>query len=229
MSAATAEKKRAPFWAGFVATLPVAAGCAPFGVAYGAAAAATLPLWQTSLMSVAVFAGTAQFIAASMLAQGSTWLPVLVTCALVNLRLVLLSAAISPNVRGAGIIRRALAAQMLTDESFAVSMAGYRKGERGPAYLIGSGLSLFLIWQAATVVGRVAGEFVPQGLGLEYALPASLICLLFLLVRNKRQWAVAALAVGLVLVGRNVLPTAWVTPVATVMAASIGLGARRWR
>ena len=107
-----ANKKRAPFWAGFVATLPVAVGCAPFGVAYGAAAAATLPLWQTSLMSVAVFAGTAQFIAASMLAQGSTWLPVLVTCALVNLRLVLLSAAISPHVRGAGLLRRTLAAQM---------------------------------------------------------------------------------------------------------------------
>ncbi|MGI6375544.1 MAG: AzlC family ABC transporter permease [Anaerolineae bacterium] len=220
--------QRPGLWAGFRATLPVALGCMPFGVAYGAVAAASLSPWQTSLMSLTVFAGTAQFIAASMLAQGSALLPIWATCALVNLRLVLLSAAISPYLRGVAAGQRLASAHALTDESFAVSLTAFRTHDARPIYLVGSGLAIFVLWQAATVLGRLAGALIPQGYGLEYALSASIICLLFMLVRGRRQWAVALLAVALALLGRQVLPDAWVVMVATLLAATAGLGLRRW-
>lgn len=215
--------------AGFRAGLPVAAGCAPFGVAYGAVAAATLSPAQTLLMSTTVFAGTAQFVAASMLAQGSSLLPVLLTCALVNLRLLLLSAAISPHLRGLRLAPRLLSAFMLTDESFAVSVAAFRERHVGPGFVAGAGLSVFVLWQAASVVGRLAGSLIPQGYGLEYALAASLICLLFMLVRNRRQWAVALLAILLTLGVRQILPDAWVVLVATLIATTVGLRFKRWQ
>lgn len=221
-------RTRSDLQAGFLATLPVALGCAPFGIAYGAIAASTLHLWQTSLMSMTLFAGTAQFVAASMLAQGASFWPILLTCALVNLRLVLLSAAMAPKMQGASKGLRLLAAQALTDESFAVSMASFRAAERQPVFLVGSGLAIFLVWQMATVIGRIGGELVPEGIGLEYALPASLICLLFMLVRNRRQWLVVGMSAALVLVTRRLVQDAWVLPLATMAAATLGLGSKRW-
>jgi len=224
-----ASSNRAAFWHGFRASLPVAIGCTPFAIAYGAVAAGALSIGQTSLMSLTVFAGTAQFIAVSMLAQGSALLPVLVTGALVNVRLVLLSAAISPHLRGISTARRLLSAQALTDETFALSVTAFRQLSARPTYLLGSGLALYLFWQAASLLGRVAGGLVPQGFGLEYALPASVICLLSMLVRTRRQWAVAILAMGLTLLARQFLPSAWVVLVATVCAATLGMGLRRWQ
>ncbi|MEA3407412.1 MAG: AzlC family ABC transporter permease [Chloroflexota bacterium] len=47
-------------------TLPLALGVAPFGIAYGTVAVEAMRPWQASLMSLTVFAGTAQFVAASL-------------------------------------------------------------------------------------------------------------------------------------------------------------------
>ncbi|NLX36765.1 MAG: branched-chain amino acid ABC transporter permease [Chloroflexi bacterium] len=228
MSASCVETERPGLWAGFRATLPVALGCVPFGLAYGAVAAASLSPWQTSLMSLTVFAGTAQFVAVSMLAQGADLLSVWFTCVLVNLRLLLLSAAVSPHLQGIGAAQRLASAQALTDESFAVSLGAFRTHDAKPVYLVGSGLAIYLFWQIATLVGRLASGLIPQGFGLEYALSASLICLLFMLVHSRRQWVVALLAIVLALVSRLWLPDAWVVLAATMIAATVGLGLKRW-
>ena len=104
----------------------VALSVVPFGIAYGAIASQGMALWQGWLMSVVVFAGTAQFVTASMVSQ-ETYVPILVTALLLNLRLVLLSAAVSPHVRQAPKTLQPLVAHMLTDESFAVSMAEFEQ------------------------------------------------------------------------------------------------------
>ena len=88
-------------WKGLKATLPIALSVAPFGIAYGAVASRSLAPWQVGLMSLTVFAGTAQFVAASMLAQGTAYLPILITGILLNVRLVLMSAALTPHVKRA--------------------------------------------------------------------------------------------------------------------------------
>ena len=177
---------------GFRATLPVALAVAPFGLAYGAAASRSMSGWQASLMSVTVFAGMAQFVAASMLAQSGAWVPILIACALINLRLVLLSASLAPHLRGSPRRLHPLLAHLLTDESFAVSMAEYEHRGGGPRYFMGSGMAIFVVWQLATLAGLAFGANLPQGLGLEFALAATLICLLVLLVRDRRGAGVRA-------------------------------------
>ena len=75
--------------------------------------------------------------------------------------------------------------------------------------------------------GEWLGAAIPAGLGLDFALPASLICLLFLLVRGRRTVLVAlgsaALSVALVLV----LPGTWNVMVATLLAATVGAAWKR--
>ena len=179
---------------------------------------------QALLMSLTVFAGTAQFVTASMLADGAAYLPVLITGLLINLRLVLLSAALSPHVRRAPSVVRPILAHLLTDESFAISMAAFDRDGPDPLYYVGSGLAMFVFWQMATATGYLSGARLPDGLGLDYALPASLICLLFLLVRGKRAAAVAVLAAAASVVLRPLVTGTWATLLATVGVCTLGLG-----
>ena len=216
-------------WGGFRATLPVALGVVPFGFAYGAVAARSMALGQSQLMSLTVFAGTAQFIAASMLAEGAAYLPVLVTGVLINLRLALLSAALTPHVRRVPTATRPLLAQMLTDESFAVSMASFQRDGPDALFYLGSGLCIYAFWQAATALGYLFGAGLPGGLGLDYALPASLVALLFLLVRERRTAMVAGLAAAAAVLLRPLVSGAWATLLATLLVCTVGVVARRWR
>ena len=88
-------------WRGLKATAPLALGVAPFGVAFGAVADGAMAGWQAMLMSSTVFSGTAQFVCASMLAQGATAVPIVLTGVLINMRMLLMSAAIAPHVKDA--------------------------------------------------------------------------------------------------------------------------------
>jgi predicted branched-subunit amino acid permease len=231
---------------GLRATLPIALGVAPFGVAYGAVAAQGLTFGQGWLMSATVFAGTAQFITASMIAQGATFLPILITGWLINARLILLSASLAPHLRGAPAPLQWLIAQLLTDESFAVTMIEYDRSDEpseadagratrestptpDPLFAVGSGLAIYIIWQMAIVIGLTFGAQIPDGLGLEYALPASLICLLFLLVRTRRAALVAVLAAALSLALLPVVTSTWTTMLATLPAATLGVVWKRSR
>jgi 4-azaleucine resistance transporter AzlC len=217
-----------PVWRGFRATVPVALSIMPFGIAYGAVASQSMAPWRGVLMSVLVFAGTAQFVTASMLAQGSGCLPILITALLLNLRLILLSAAISPHIRHAPASLQPLFAHMLTDESFAVSMAEFECRPASPWFFIGSGLTIFGFWQMATVTGLFLGSSLPQGVGLEYALPATLVCLIFMLVRGRRGVVVAILAASLSLALLPVVSSTWSVMVATLVAATVGVLWNRW-
>lgn len=207
---------------GLLATAPVALSVAPFGVACGAVLAEYAGPVLTQLMSLTVFAGTAQFVAASMLADGSALLPVLVTGLLINLRLMLLGAALAPHVSSAPAPLRPLLAHLITDESFAVSMAEFEERGADPAFYVGSGLAVYGVWQVATLAGMVLGERIPEGLGFEFALPASLICLLFLLVRGRRAVGVAAAGAALAVGLRPLVGGTWAALAAALIAATLG-------
>ena len=167
--------------------------------------------------------------AASMLAEGAAYLPVLVTGVLINLRLALLSAALTPHVRRVPTATRPLLAQMLTDESFAVSMASFQRDGPDALFYLGSGLCIYAFWQAATALGYLFGAGLPGGLGLDYALPASLVALLFLLVRERRTAMVAGLAAAAAVLLRPLVSGAWATLLATLLVCTVGVVARRWR
>lgn len=216
-------------WRGVPATLPIALGVAPFGLAYGAVASQGMDFAHGWMMSLVVFAGTAQFITASMVAQGAAFLPILVTALLVNLRIVLLSAALVPHMRREPRWFTPVMAHAITDETFAVTMAAVQQGRGDGWFLVGSGLTLYTIWQLASVAGLLFGSSIPSSLGLEYALPASLICLLFLLIRDRRGVACAAAAALLAVVLGPAVSGTWTVTLATFLAATGGVLWKRWR
>ncbi len=176
-----------------------------FGVVYGLAArSAGLSLLEAISMSVFVFAGASQFVAAGLIAQATPWPAIVLLTALLNARHLLYSAAVVPWLGRKPRLERAAIAYGLTDEAFALSIHHFQRLGRAdvPGYWLAA-LCVWLPWNAATVVGVVGGQVIPDPsrLGLDVVFPAAMAGLAILLVRSRRDLLAAlvgaALAVAL--------------------------------
>ncbi len=169
-----------------------------FGLVYGLAArhAGFSPV-EAVAMSVLVFAGASQFAAVGLVSGGLAWPGVVLVTALLNARHLLYSAALAPWLRGRGRGRRAAMAYVLTDESFALSIAHFQRigGADEVGYWVGAIASTWVPWNLMTLVGATLGGAVadPSRLGLDVVFPAAMAGLAVGLVRGRRE-LVAALA-----------------------------------
>jgi len=179
----TATHRLTAFTAGARDTIPMLIGATPFGVIFGTlVAAGPLHLWHGQLMSLIVFAGSAQFIALGLVAGHASFAVIWATTFVVNLRHVLYSATLAPHVAHLPARWRWALGGLLTDEVFAVAWAHYRlhpPGSVGPYYFLGSGLSMYLNWQIWTLAGLLFGAAFPglQSLGLDFAMVATFIAI----------------------------------------------------
>jgi 4-azaleucine resistance transporter AzlC len=164
-------------------TIPMMVGAAPFGVIFGTlVTAGPLHLWHGQLMSLAVFAGSSQFIALGLIASHAGFAVIWATTLVVNLRHVLYSATLAPYVARLPVRWRLALGGLLTDEVFAVAYAHYRHappGKIGPHYFLGSGVSMYVNWQIWTLAGLLFGAAFPrlQSLGLDFAMVATFIAI----------------------------------------------------
>ncbi len=214
---------------GVGAAWPVYIGYAPIGLAFGVLAQkAGLGPFHVGLMSLLVFAGSAQFIAVSMLAAGAGASAVVTTTFVVNLRHLLMSSSLAPHLNQAGRGRIFLFAHGVTDESFAVNHARFSQGgwHWRPAMVVNQ--STCVVWIAATMTGAWAGRFIPKGaLGMDYALIAMFLCLLVFQLRGRRHWVTAGLSGSLAVAISLWLPGNAYVILATLLAATLGMLATR--
>jgi 4-azaleucine resistance transporter AzlC len=184
VSPMTENSRLSSFAAGARDTVPMLVGAAPFGLIFGTlVATAHLANWQGQLMSLGVFAGSSQFIAAGLMATGTGMLVIWFATFIVNLRHMLYAATLLPHVRHLSPRWRWLLGFLLTDESFAVMDSYYRRHPDAPLghwYFLGSGLSMYLNWQCWTLVGLLFGAIFPQlqTLGLDFAMVATFIAII---------------------------------------------------
>lgn len=214
------------FRAGFLATMPLWLGAAPFGAIYAVTAlAAGLSGWQVQTMSLLVFAGSAQFTAAGLFASGASALSIVTTTAILNARHLLLAASLTPYTRLVPGWIKALLATQLTDETYAVGMRAFLDGRGSLAYFFGSNISMYLVWQCSTAVGLALGTLIPDpaAYGLDLIFPLTFIALLMPLLREHANRIVATLAAVLAVVGALVLPGSWYILIAGIVASGIGL------
>jgi len=180
--------------------LPIVLGGIPFGMIYGVLAlAAGLNPWQAQAMSLIVFAGSAQFIAAQMMGAGAA-LPVLwLTTLVVNLRHVLYSTALGPDMRHLPRRWRWLLAYLLTDEAFAMTAVHYANRQIPLTYkhwfFLGAGFIMWAEWQISTAVGIFLGAQVPANWSLDFTLALTFIGIVFPALQGRPSLA-AALSAG---------------------------------
>ena len=192
-----ASRRRAALDAAAVALAAFA-----FGVVYGLAArGAGFSVIESFAMSILVFAGASQFAAVGFVAQGMPWVAIVGLTFLLNARHLLYSAALAPWLQRTPRGERAVMAHVLTDESFAVGLAHFRRLGRAdvPGYWIGA-LFILVPWQVATITGYLGGQLVPDPtvLGLDIVFPAAMGALAVGVVTGRRELvaAVAGAVIG---------------------------------
>lgn len=200
---------RAEFLAGVLNELPLLLGVFPFGMIYGVLAVqALLPVAAAQSMSSIIFAGSAQFISAQLLARGVPSIVLIGTVFIVNLRHALYSASIAPYTRHLSGWWKAILAYLLTDEAYVVAIAHYdvdTPNERKHWYFLGAGLALWVCWQLSTAAGVFLGAQVPGSWSLDFALAVTFIALVVPALKDRPAIA-AALAAGVIALVFHGLP-----------------------
>jgi 4-azaleucine resistance transporter AzlC len=203
--------------------LPLLMGVAPFGMIFGALALTSgIPPLEAQGFSLFVFAGSAQFIAAGLIADGVPPLIIVLTIMVVNLRHLLYSASFSPYFQKLSRKWKAALAWLLTDEAFAVASVRYQRGDTMLThwYTLGTGLTLWAVWQVSTAVGIVLGAHIPAHWSLDFALPLTFMALITPTLTDRPAWA-AAVTAGFFTAILTGLPY----KLGLLFAATLGIGA----
>ena len=200
---------------------PIALAALAFSVSFGVLARASgIGALDAIVMSMTVFAGSAQFAVVSILAVGGGIASAILAAVLLNARYAPISVSLAPIFVG-GRPRRLLEAQLIVDESWAMSRRPDGRYDR--RLLVGAGLVLYACWVGGTIVGALAGEALgdPADLGLDAAFPALFLAILVTQVHSRRTLAAAVLGGTIALVLIPVTP-AGVPIVAAAAACLIG-------
>ncbi|MBE9059528.1 AzlC family ABC transporter permease [cf. Phormidesmis sp. LEGE 11477] len=193
------------FWAGARDIIPLVVGAVPFGIIFGTlATTAGLSPSGTLAMSIFVFAGSSQFIAAGLIAAKTNWLLIVLTTFVVNLRHLLYAVSLLPYAKKLPQMWKMLMAFWLTDESFAVGIRRYESNEQSAFkhwYYIGAALTMYLNWQLCTLLGITTGQLVPNAAewGLDFAMSVTFIGMVVPYVKNKPM-GIAVIVAGVIAV-----------------------------
>jgi len=207
---------------GIRAMLPLLPAIVAFGASFGVLArAAGVDGLAAVVMSATTFAGSAQFAVVSVLGAGGTAAAAIGAAVLLNGRYAPMSVAAAGAFRG-GPLRRLLEAQLLVDESWALSS---RDGRFDRKVLVGAGALLYLAWNAGTAAGVFAGDSLtdPATLGLDAAFPALFLALLAPLVRADATAKTAALLGAAIALALTPITPAGLPVIAAVAACLVGL------
>ncbi|OPA75292.1 branched-chain amino acid transporter AzlC [Paenibacillus selenitireducens] len=216
--------------------VPTLLGYLSIGFASGVVEyAAGMSIPEIALMCLLLYAGSAQFIAAGMLASGSSIFSIIFTIFFVNLRHLLLSAALSPYFRHLTPLKNMLIGSLLTDETFGVAMnESANKSRLSDKWMHGLNLTAYLNWFAANIAGALLGQWIsnPEQWGLDFALPAMFIGLLVLAILNRNKLVtdiIVAICSVLIAIGVSTFTSPSIAVIAaTIVASTVGMVIEKW-
>jgi 4-azaleucine resistance transporter AzlC len=203
-------------------------GAIPFAIIFGALANdAGLSPAATIGMSLFVFAGSAQFIGAGLVAQNASVAIIVLTTFVVNLRHVLYSASLGPYMKSLSQKWLLPLAFWLTDETYAVVIRRYAHDDHSPYkhwYHLGSSVFMYINWNCCTILGIVAGQRLSglAELGLDFAMTVTFIGIVIPLVIN-RPMLVCAVVAGTTGVLTNHIPNKLGLMVAAILGIAAGM------
>jgi branched chain amino acid efflux pump len=192
-------------------TLTTAAGIGlavgVYGISYGVlAVAAGLSPAQACVMSMLVFTGASQFAFVGVLAGGGGALAAIAPAVMLAVRNAAYGLSLAPILPGR-LRDRALLAHLVIDESTAMARAEDDPGTARQAFLA-TGVSVWLGWNAGTLVGAVVGGGLgdPRTLGLDAMFPAAFLALLAPQLRRRGAPAAAIVGATIALAALPVAP-----------------------
>ncbi|WP_243837831.1 AzlC family ABC transporter permease [Cumulibacter soli] len=199
-----------------------------YGLTFGALGVASgLSLAQTCILSLAMFTGGSQFAFVGVIGGGGTPLAAAATALLLGARNTVYGLSVGPLLRVRGW-RKAGAAQLVIDESTAMSIGETRKPLARVAFWA-TGLSIFAFWNLATLIGAVAAGALPdpKALGLDAVAPAAFIFLFAPRLTSRTAWLTAGVGAVVALALVPLLPSGLPVIAAAVAVAVLAIATSR--
>src|SRR5438309_5753012 len=152
--------------AGARAVTPMLIGVIPFGLVVGATSATDhFGTGAAMGLSTIVFAGASQLAVLQTLAGGGSAIVAAIAAWTINLRILLYSASLAPELTHESTVRRLVAAYFLTDQAYAVSITRWKvehaATEGRLSFYMGAGVTLWIVWQISTFAGALLGSALP--------------------------------------------------------------------
>ncbi len=171
-----------------------------YGTAFGAAGiAAGFSILQTCLLSLLTFSGASQFAVVGVMGAGGSAISGIATASLLGIRNGLYGLRMAP-ILGVSGLKRIIAAQVTIDESTGVAIGQEDQGEK--AMKLGfwlTGFGVYFFWNLFTLAGALGAQAMgdPAAWGLDAAVPAAFLGLVWPRLHGKFERALAISAVVL--------------------------------
>jgi predicted branched-subunit amino acid permease len=175
-----------------------------YGIAFGAAGiAAGFSLLQTCALSLLTFSGASQFAVVGVLGAGGSAISGITTASLLGIRNALYGMRMAPILQLRGL-KRVVGAQVTIDESTGVALGQSELGRESMRHGFWlTGIGVYIFWNIFTVVGALGAQAMgdPAAWGLDAAVPAAFLGLVWPRLTNQRErtLAIAAMVLSLVL------------------------------
>ncbi len=206
--------------------LDFAPGIAAWGLVTGVAMAKSgLSLPLAVLMSLTVYAGSAQLASLPLLAAGAPLWVIWAAAFCVNLRFVIFSAQWRVHLGHLPRGRRLAIGYLLADLNliaFQRAWPGARREEGQVRYIVGGIATIWLCWQIPSLLGIFLSEAIPTQWGLGFAGTLAMLGLTYGLMHDRSTWT-AAIVAGAAAVAAYALPLKLNIVVAIAAAVAAGL------
>lgn len=171
--------KEHAFREGLRDAIPTALGYASIGLACGVVSVNSgISAVEMGLMSLFVYAGSAQFVICAMILAGAPLLSIAVTVFFVNLRNFLMCLHATTIFQGNRLGSNILIGSFVTDESYAVLLRKHIEDKQiAPSWMYGNNLAGYASWVTFTTLGNLIGGLIPnlEQFGLDFALVAMFV------------------------------------------------------
>ena len=197
-----------------------------YGAAFGAAGVtAGFSILQTCLLSILLFSGASQFAVVGIMGAGGAAISAIATATLLGFRNTLYGLQMAPILKVKGI-KRVLAAQITIDESTAVATLQDNDEDRKRGFYL-TGIGVYIFWNLFTFLGALGASAIgdPSVWGLDAAVPAAFLGLIWPRLKNKVQFLVSGIAIAWALLLTPVSPAG--IPIITTVVLAIIFGTKK--
>ena len=173
--------KKQLFSRGMLDIAPHMLSVIPFGIICGAIGVDLgFNPYLVYAMSIIIFGGASQIVFLQLLSGGASSLVAVTSVGVINSRHLLYGAVLSEYLEKLSFIKKLLISYVVVDQGFAESNKFFKKNKTEQYlhyHLLGTGITMWVCWQIATLAGIILGSFVPEELGLKFALPLTFIAI----------------------------------------------------
>jgi 4-azaleucine resistance transporter AzlC len=221
MDETPAPQPESHFRRGFRKGLPFVLPTLALSTSFGVLAEPIMGHVAPIVMSIVVFAGSAQFAALGVLGAGGGAGAAILAGLLMNARFLPMGFAFAPSLRGRAL-KRAAQGQAVIDASWAIARRPDGTFDRGT--LFGATIPQATAWVSGTVIGVFVGSALgdPRQYGIDAIFPAFFLGLVWAESRSRTSLGVALAGGAITLALMSFVP-AGLAVIAASVAALVGL------